>query len=313
MATYNSGKFIRQQIDSVLNQTYQDFELLICDDCSNDDTREILNEYASKDSRIKLHLNTDNLGFMKNFENGISHCSGEYVAFCDHDDVWYNNKLELSINGIKDAFVLCTDSNVVDGDLKPLGYTLNDFKNVPSFIDNHTELLKHLVHHNFVQGTTCLCRKDFLMQILPIPQECLYHDYYIAVCAAIANKLVYLNTPTLDYRQHGTNITSNVRGPAINKYIPGDYNFEKISRECRQQLFFINKIKEAHIEDLNKYLGDAEKYYTLLPYKKISTVHLFSKMSHYIDWNHSKKHVALITLKKFFGVLRYNLIIKNKK
>ena len=83
MATYNGERYLPVQLDSILNQTIQDFEIVICDDCSRDNTRKILEDYAKLDSRIKVYLNETNLGFKKNFEKAISLCSGDYVALSD--------------------------------------------------------------------------------------------------------------------------------------------------------------------------------------------------------------------------------------
>ena len=76
LASYNGSKYIREQIDSILAQTYQDFELIVCDDCSTDDTWQVLQEYAEKDNRIKIFENETNIGFKKNFEKAISLCKG---------------------------------------------------------------------------------------------------------------------------------------------------------------------------------------------------------------------------------------------
>ena len=88
MATYNGEKFLRYMLDSILSQTYQDIELIICDDNSSDSTCLILKEYEKNNSRIKLYFNESNLGFIKNFEKAISLCSGDYIALSDQDDIW---------------------------------------------------------------------------------------------------------------------------------------------------------------------------------------------------------------------------------
>ena len=102
MATYNGAEFVAEQIESILMQTYTDFELIISDDCSKDNTVEILNQFASKDKRIKVIVNEKNLGFKKNFEKIISLCKGDYIAFCDQDDIWTLDHLEILLNEIKD-------------------------------------------------------------------------------------------------------------------------------------------------------------------------------------------------------------------
>lgn len=108
MTTYNGVKYLREQIESILSQTYKDFELIICDDCSKDSTVSILKKYQNKDSRVKYFINESNLGFKKNFEKAISLCSGEYVAFSDQDDIWLPEKLEESITHIGNNNLLCS-------------------------------------------------------------------------------------------------------------------------------------------------------------------------------------------------------------
>ena len=88
MATFNGEKYLREQIDSILAQTHQNFELVICDDCSTDGTAGILREYETQDSRIRVYVNERNIGFKKKFERAISLCKGEYIALSDQDDVW---------------------------------------------------------------------------------------------------------------------------------------------------------------------------------------------------------------------------------
>ena len=88
MATYNGEKYLREQIDSILNQTFKDFNLIICDDCSKDSTWQILEEYQKKDSRIKIIKNEKNLGYNKNFEKLLSFVKSDYFMLSDQDDFW---------------------------------------------------------------------------------------------------------------------------------------------------------------------------------------------------------------------------------
>jgi glycosyltransferase involved in cell wall biosynthesis len=102
MCTYNGERFIKEQLDSILNQTYKNFELIITDDDSSDKTITIIKEYIKQDKRIKLYQNNSNLGFIKNFEKAISLCSGDYIVLADQDDIWKVNKLEIFLEQIKD-------------------------------------------------------------------------------------------------------------------------------------------------------------------------------------------------------------------
>lgn len=96
--SYNSAKFIVETIDSVVNQTYRNWEMLIVDDCSSDDSVHIIKEYCNKDSRIKLYKTEKPSGSPALPRNiGIENAQGEYIAFLDSDDVWLSDKLEKQI------------------------------------------------------------------------------------------------------------------------------------------------------------------------------------------------------------------------
>ena len=126
MATYNGEKYIKEQIESVINQTYTNWKLLIRDDNSRDKTIEIIKEYEKKDARIRLIKdNKGNLGFVKNFEELIKNSKEEYIMFSDQDDYWLENKLEvyhnrlnkLSEDDLKKPLLLHSNSFVCDKNL----------------------------------------------------------------------------------------------------------------------------------------------------------------------------------------------------
>ena len=97
MPSYNAAAFIAQSIDSVLQQSYSNWELLITDDRSSDNTIEIINQYVAKDDRIKLFIQPQNGGAGKARNNSIAQANGDYIAFLDSDDLWYPEKLEKQI------------------------------------------------------------------------------------------------------------------------------------------------------------------------------------------------------------------------
>lgn len=97
MPAYNSDKFISESIESVLSQTYNNWELLIVDDCSQDSTTKIINEYCVKDKRVKLFQNNKNSGPAVTRNNAINQANGRFIAFLDSDDIWLPEKLALQI------------------------------------------------------------------------------------------------------------------------------------------------------------------------------------------------------------------------
>ncbi|MFN7226971.1 MAG: glycosyltransferase [Holosporales bacterium] len=107
IATYNGAAYLSAQLDSVLNQTHRHLEILIGDDTSSDVTREILEAYAQRDGRIRLIFNPENLGYNRNFEALARQATGEYIAFCDQDDVCkkiYSSSYKKNLNNHSNYF-----------------------------------------------------------------------------------------------------------------------------------------------------------------------------------------------------------------
>lgn len=115
--TYNSEKFVSETIDSVLAQTYQDWEMLITDDCSTDNTWNIISAYADKDSRIKIFKLEQNSGAGVARNNSIKEAMGRFIAFLDSDDLWYPEKLEKQVAFMLDCNAsLCFSSYLLFDD-----------------------------------------------------------------------------------------------------------------------------------------------------------------------------------------------------
>ena len=100
MCTYNGAKYLREQLDSIISQTYPIYELIVQDDCSTDETVAIIKEYMETYSFIKLYVNEHNLGFNQNFKSATMKATGDYVAISDQDDVWFPEKLEKQVLAI---------------------------------------------------------------------------------------------------------------------------------------------------------------------------------------------------------------------
>lgn len=208
MATYNGAKYLGEQINSILQQTISDFELIICDDCSTDDTWEILNKYAKSDKRIKLYKNNENLGFKSNFEKAISLTTQEYVALCDQDDIWENNHLELLLKNLGDKNMACGNSLLVDAHNHSMGMELS-YQEALDYVPED-DLKKAYTIFYFrcpFQGASMLMKRDFLKIALPIPKECNYHDVWFSGLSCFCGGFNYLKTPITRYRQHGTNVS----------------------------------------------------------------------------------------------------------
>lgn len=209
LTTYNGEKYLRGQLDSILLQTIQDFEVVVCDDRSCDSTWCILEEYARKDLRFKIHRNEKNLGFLRNFERAISLCTGDYIALCDQDDIWLNNHVQILLEHISDYTLCGANALLVDGDNKDLNITLLDTLGVDYLPQNQEDFEFFLFHSNVFQGAALLFKKELISRALPFPENVEFHDHWLALVACSMDGVNYVNVPVLRYRQHGMNITDN--------------------------------------------------------------------------------------------------------
>lgn len=227
MATFNGERFVREQLDSILVQSVQDFELVVCDNASTDATWEILTDYARKDNRTRIYRNDSNLGFKKNFERAIRLCKADYIALSDQDDVWYPNHLHVLLSNIGHHVLCAGDADMVDTNNVATGESLS-FADGFHVIPPSEKLIWRLMFiQNPLQGASMLVRRHFLERILPIPNWVSTHDRFFPPVP------VFVPQAITRYRQHGDNVTAachNKQGQKIipfSKYlgfITGDYS-----------------------------------------------------------------------------------------
>ena len=267
LPTYNGEKYLREQLDSILNQTYKNIRLIISDDCSKDSTPKILEEYRKKDERIELYLQKENTGVVKEIEFLLKKVKSNYYMLADQDDVWLPIKVEKSIETLKkqNADLVFGDLEVVDEKLETIYPSFGDFMLLNRKIHKYIDSYKVNYLYNCVTGCTILSKKEFIEKILPIPTESKYliHDHWIGLIVALNGKLAYMPEKYIKYRQHGNNQVGTdkishgfknieqVRELFINVKLGvfGTYvnNKEKFSKELQEQnekaLNYYNDIK----------------------------------------------------------------------
>ncbi len=203
MCSYNGERFIQEQINSILEQSYSNFELIITDDCSSDKTIEIIKNYQANDTRIKLYQNEVNLGFVKNFEKAISLCTGEYIALADQDDIWTKDKLKTFIENIGENVLIYSDALLIDEYSESMGKELvRPTNNLVSGSNNRAFLLA-----NCVSGNTLMFKKELVQYILPIPEDVSFHDIWIAFVASTYSSITFMEEPMTYYRRYSEQVT----------------------------------------------------------------------------------------------------------
>lgn len=270
LATYNGEKYIKAQIDSILNQTYKNIRLVISDDCSKDDTIQILKQYEEKDTRIKVYAQQQNLGVVKNIEFLLKQVENKYYMLSDQDDVWLPEKVEKSLEKLKreKADLVFGDLEVVDQDLKTIYPSFGDFMLLNEKIKKYinTNRLNYL--YNCVTGCTVLAKTETIEKILPLPQKSKYliHDHWIGLMASLNGKVTYMTEKYIKYRQHGNNQVGT------NKISHGFKKLEQV-----RELFINVKLgvfgtyienNERFPEELQKLNKEAYEYFCMVSKKK---------------------------------------------
>lgn len=273
LCTYNGEKYIKQQLESIINQTLVPDEIVICDDCSKDSTVSMVNDMLSSwGGRLIVKVNEENLGFVKNFEQAISLCTGDIIFLSDQDDVWDLSKIEIISRVFeedKDAVMVFHDAEVVDQNLK----TINpSFWNILEF--NYMDFLKndyrHLEVGNVVQGSASAIRKELVDYAKPIPPMA-WHDEWLALCAISLGKLIPIPQKLLKYRQTGHNALGamTVKSRGINKLKKWLNNYKEVLFKGKENLVRHQKVLRIYDSRYRIFSGndfrlqDALTYFTM--------------------------------------------------
>lgn len=202
MCTYNAAKYIGEQLESLLNQSYDNFRIVIYDDCSSDDTVDIIRKSMDKDNRIELHVNEENLGPALNFKSIIQGCSGaDYLFLCDQDDVWDLHKIETMLNTVR-------EKESVDN--KP--YLIAHNYNISD--ENNAVLYKKCIQSVYfydlimkpqIPGCCMLLNHAALQLVKWNKCNISMHDWYISLIIALYGEIVIVDEPLINYRQHANN------------------------------------------------------------------------------------------------------------
>ncbi len=198
MATFNGERYLRQQLDSILQQSISPKEIIIIDDGSTDSTLTILKEYTG-DSRFRLLENEQNMGYIKSFEKGMLEASCTYIALSDQDDIWLPHKLETLATRIQDHIAVYSDSMLVDKDGISMNKKMSDLKNQLTY-DN---CLMYTIGA-WAPGHAMLFRKELVDLCKPFP-TLVTHDFWLGFVASCNGGIFYVNEVLVHYRQHASN------------------------------------------------------------------------------------------------------------
>lgn len=207
MPTYNPDLMLfKKQLESIINQTYENWKLIIQDDGSSDKIYQQLEKLIDNDDRISISRNITNLGFYQNYEALFGRIgeSFKYVALADQDDIWHEDKLNLCIQNLNNNKVIYSDLSIIsEKENNIIASTFWDHRS------NHFSDKDAICLNNTATGSTMLISQAWLDQVLPFPQKVgrVFHDHWIAFKARYHSGLGYLDKPLVKYIQHSNNET----------------------------------------------------------------------------------------------------------
>lgn len=206
LCTYNGEKFLKEQLESFVNQTQLPDELIICDDSSTDSTVEILKEFEKNSPFfVQIEINHKQLGVIKNFEKAISLCTGDLIFLSDQDDIWMPEKTEIITKQFEqneELGMIFSDAELIGENSEKLGKTLFDetFRKT----DKIKSLFDLCLNKNVATGATMAFRSKLRNNFIPIPTNIpnIIHDGWIALVLSSITECKCLEKPLIKYRQH---------------------------------------------------------------------------------------------------------------
>ena len=212
MATYNGSSCLKEQLDSLYNQTVSDWTLYIRDDCSTDNTIEIIAEYITIYSNIIIIKDGDkNIGAKNNFMRLLECVDSKYYMFSDQDDVWLPNKIEISLvqmhklekNNIDQPILVHTDVSLVDSKLCLLAKSFWQESNINP---NAMKGYNYLAICSYATGCTTLFNLKAKEVSFPVKEKAFMHDWWVSTQVAKKGIIFSIYDQTVLYRQHENNV-----------------------------------------------------------------------------------------------------------
>ena len=298
LCTYNGEKYLQQQIDSILQQTYSPLEIIIVDDASTDSTVTILENYCQVDKRVKCFINPENIGYNKNFEKGFLLASGDYIAICDQDDIWEMNKIERMMKEwpAGSLFIYSLSGN----------FFTNHFDKrtlAPNVHYSSIDDLYKLVFNSPVHGHASIFKKELLNYCMPFPAD-IFYDWWMSMHAASIGIIGCVPLTLTWHRVHEKNSS---------RMLTSISDKEERNRQLREQsVYFIETFCAKGIakEKEKKYLLEYASLLKRLDGKKFSRGMFTYVMKHRHQVFHYKKKlfVYFSHLKHAYRMARKGLL-----
>lgn len=311
LATYNGEKYIEELLESICEQTYKEWHLLIQDDCSKDRTREFLINFRNKciskgmdPKKIEILNNEHRYGSAKaNFINMLSHCRSDYIMFCDQDDVWHTDKVEKTLKYIKKIekkyskgmpALVHTDLRVVDQHLNPLSESFFSYMNLWKNAD-----INRLLIQNNITGCTVMINRSLCNYLKKVQDSSyiLMHDHFAGLIAGVFGHIGFLDLPTIDYRQHDHNSVGAADARSLSyllhRYRMGKDEFRRSLEASVNQIKYFLELYDEELEKLPDKKSCLEGFAHLFNMKKIKRCYFYMR-NHVMKYGFLRKVMQII-------------------
>lgn len=264
MAVYKpDAKWLKEQLASLKQQTWPDLELLVQDDCPENPVGIQAFETLKERMRVKYQINSCNMGPAKTFAHLVEQATGEYIAFCDQDDIWEPEKLEKLYNVLneqKAALAYC-DLCVIDKESRKTADDVRQVRRGDVFLEGE-KISSRLFVKNCIYGCSLLMPAPLAKEALPLP-EGMGHDHWFSLWAASKGKVVHFKEPLVRYRLHGNNQSDTLRRISTKK----DYLEQRIitmqnqAAQCKSRFPHDDRL-EKRIQDVGQWAQARRRWFT---------------------------------------------------
>ena len=303
LCTYNGEAYLREQLDSIVNQSYPAIELIAVDDCSSDNTLNVLQEYAAKYPFIKVFVNPENLGYIRNFEKALQLCNGDFIALSDQDDIWDLKKIEKQVNSIRKHLLIYHDSEFVDQNGQSLHRKMSDIMNL--YRGDQPEAF---LFFNCISGHSVLMKRELRDELLPFPNA-YFHDWWMGYVAANLGSIDFISECLVKYRQHqkaDTNILKRKRDNTLRNPLSAEMKYERKMLWIKSCVDYPKNKNPEFIQNLYaEFQKNKEEYISLglakLIYKNRRILFSINKKSTFSKLNFTLKELWGGKIRKIFS------------